>query len=139
MRFEPYAPEHLERLDLQPAQRAHASNFAEHALGLDTLPAMTIFDGDEPVACVGAFEIWPGRAIVWSYLSATAGRRMLPLTRAVRALLDHYGCRRMECEVATEFAAGHRWARLLGFEVEAERLRKYFPHGGDCTLYARIR
>lgn len=139
MRVEPYKREHLAGMRIQEAQANCLPTLDKQVGELESLPAVTIFDGDLAVACVGAFEIWPGRAIVWSYLSDDARSRLLGITRIARKLMDHYDRRRLECEVAFDFEAGHRWARMLGFEVEAPRMRSYFPDGGDCTLYAKVK
>ena len=40
--------------------------------------------------------------------------------------------------VDCEFEQGHRWAKMLGFTMEAERMRAYRPDGGDVALYARV-
>jgi len=138
MRVEPYEPEHLATMRIQNAQRNVLPTLHDQVGMLESLPAVTIFDGDITVACVGAFEFWPGRAMVWSYLSEDARSRLLGLTRIIRRLMEHYDRRRLECEVAFDFAEGHRWARLLGFEVDAPRMRSYFPDGGDCTLYSKV-
>ena len=87
-----------------------------------------------PVACGGLFRQWEGRAIAWAFLAADAP--MLEATRAAALVLDACDLRRVECWVDVDFQAGHRWARLLGFEREG-LMRSFSPDGRDHILYAR--
>lgn len=90
-------------------------------------------------ACAGLVSHWPGRAAAWAYLDAQAGREMLAVTRAAKRGIEMCPFDRIEAAVDCEFEAGHRWARILGFELETERMRKYRPDGGDCAMYVRVR
>lgn len=91
------------------------------------------------VVCAGLVSHWPGRAVAWAYLGAHTRREMLAITRGVERCLRVCPFDRVEAAVDCEFEAGHRWAKMLGFNCEVERMRKYRPDGGDCALYARIR
>jgi hypothetical protein len=90
---------------------------------------------DHVVALGGLQEIWEGRAMAWAFLACDAP--MLRLTRAVSTLLRASPFRRVECWVDPTFAAGHRWAELLGFELEG-LARAYLPDGGDAAIYSLI-
>jgi len=59
--------------------------------------------------------------------------------RLVHYVLDNCPLRRVEAYVDFEFEPGHRWARMLGFKLEAPRMKCHRPDGGDSALYARIR
>ena len=41
--------------------------------------------------------------------------------------------------VLKDFKQGHRWAKILGFELETPTLRAYGPAGEDHAGYVRIR
>jgi hypothetical protein len=72
----------------------------------------------------------------WCFLGDPSPLELLVATRYVRReLLQRPG--RIEIDVAREFRAGHRWARLLGFRPEghAEHFR---PDGGAVVRYSRI-
>jgi len=56
----------------------------------------------------------------------------------VKRFLDGCYLHRIEMTVDCDFPQGHRWAKMLGFTMEAERMRGYRPDGGDCALYARL-
>jgi hypothetical protein len=58
----------------------------------------------------------------------------------VRRHLECDAPRRLEIAVRRDFAAGRRWALLLGFERETPAgMRGYGADGATYDLYARIR
>lgn len=94
-----------------------------------------VVDGD-PVACGGTLEQWPGRHLAWAYI-ARGTLRLLPwITRHSKDYVSRPKGR-VEMTVRKTFAAGHRWARELGFEVETPLLRAYGPGGEDHVGYVR--
>jgi hypothetical protein len=101
-------------------------------------PAFTVATDDgRPIGCIGLVEQWEGRALAWAVLAGDAGRVLVGITRAVRRFLDLGRYRRIEAAVPVGFAAGHRWARLLGFTLEAPVMRSWSA-GRDFALYALI-
>lgn len=136
----PFQAEHFERLHLQPAQGYLSSWLTpEQGAILEQSHAFTALVGDTVIGCAGIIPAWRGRALAWSFLAWNIGPHFLSVHRAVARHLDESGYRRIEISVDCDFSEGHRWARLLGFEMEAERMRGYRPDGGDCALYARVR
>lgn len=140
MTIEPYKAEHLLAIRLQPAQE-HVAHLLtpELAKGLERCDAYTVKLADEVVMCAGAIKVWQGRYLVWSYISSLAGCNFIAIHRAVKKYLKSLDAERIEATVDCDFDAGHRWVALLGFEKEAERMRKYRSDGGDCSLYARVK
>lgn len=135
----PFEPEHAARIALQPRQRAMAGYATpEHYRQLAAAPSFTVLDGDEVVMCGGAFELWPGRRLCWALLAERIGHRMTACVRATRRFLDEVAAPRYELDVERDHAEGHRFARLLGFEVETPQLRAYYPDGSDGTMYVRV-
>lgn len=95
-----------------------------------------VVDG-EPIAVAGTMEQWPGRHMAWAYLADSTASHMTWVTLATRRKLrDVKG--RLELTVREDFAAGHRWARLLGFEVESPCLKRYGPRGENHVGYSRF-
>lgn len=90
------------------------------------------------VLCCGAIEMRPHLAHAWSMLSVDAPPHMFGIIKRVRGFLDLLPHRRVEMNVRGGFAAGHKWARLLGFEREGI-MRAYGADGEDHHLYARVR
>lgn len=127
-------------------QRAQQSNFnmdefmeAVNFYALEQANSFSVFRGEEVLLCGGVFDYWPGRAEVWSFLSVDAGKHFVALTRVVRRFLNMCTQRRIEAVVDCNFEQGHRWVRMLGFKLEAPRMKAYHPQGEDCALYARVR
>lgn len=136
----PFQAAHLRELQLQKAQAWGTSMLTEqHAAGLEETHAFTAMVGGQIVGVGGAYEIWEGRALLWSFIDGRAGPHFVAIHRATMRFLETLPYRRIEAEVDCDFLPGHRWIKMLGFELEAERLRKYRVDGGDSALYARIR
>lgn len=134
--------DHIQALDLQDEQRRFAPDemmaIAQAQAGYG--PSWAAVDGDYVLAIGGMCVCWPTRAVCWAGLSRHVGRRMVALTRVVRALMDAQPFTRLEMYVAAESANGCRWARLLGFTNETPTpMRAFLPDGSAAYLYARTR
>ena len=135
----PFEPADLAVIKLQPAQmylsewvtRDQANSLAEY-------PSYTAFEGASAVAAAGIVPMWQGRAMAWAFISAVGPHKFLRVHRAVKHFLDGCFIQRIEMTVDSDFTQGHRWARMLGFNLEAERMQAYAPDGHDCALYARV-
>lgn len=140
MRVVDYKPEHLLMVTPQVSQwRMREAITPDHARSLAQFPAQSLVDGDYVLMCGGLVDYWNGRALAWSVLDALAATHMMAATRAALAFLEEYAPKRVEMAVDVEFGPGHRWAQMLGFELEAPRMRAYHADGSDASLYARIR
>lgn len=136
----PFKREHIEKMVIQDNQQG-----LEHLLTNDVYAVIengesyTALDGDEVLACAGVIPLAPGRAGAWAYISGNVGSRMKFVTKAVKRFLDISQYRRIEMDVDCDFKQAHRWAKMLGFEMECERRRSFTPDGRDCALYAMVR
>lgn len=135
-----YRPEDLFKLDLQDSQ-AYLKEF----LTLDLAESLvnpglswSVWRGDEVLACSGFSEIWPERACLWAYVSRNIGRDFVAFHRLSRRIVDTQPFKRVEITVDCDFMEGHRWAAMLGFTLEAGRMRAYTPSGKDFSLYSRV-
>lgn len=135
-----FIPPDLMMMALQPQQRAiraevatprYAAELAAHG------ESFTVTDGPDIIAVIGLIRQWDGCERAYALLSDKAGPSMLSITRQVRAYLEKCTVRRVEAAVQRNFEAGHRWARLLGFQPEGW-MRKYW-NDEDAMLYARVR
>jgi hypothetical protein len=131
----PFRPEHVEMMDVQPAQRLYIQQAEDLQCG-DAWTGMA--DDGTVVGCAGLVEIWEGRAYAWAVLSAGAGRHMRAIVKAAKAKLDASPIRRIEIAVDCRFGPGCHLARLLGFQLEA-KCRAYLFKGRDAFLYARVK
>jgi hypothetical protein len=135
----PYAPEHLRALVLQPMQAELGAFIAAGDFAAKVAlagPAWTALDNGRPIACAGFVFPWKGRAIAWAALG-DCGARMLRVTRAVEQALADCPAARIECHVKADFAAGLRWAAVLGFSREC--LMPRFYGGEDFWSYVILR
>lgn len=137
----PFEPGHLRALDVQEAQKAvlgsiEQDGYGEHLHSLG--PAGTLMAAGVPVACAGLMMVGEHRAVAWAILARDCAPRMRALHRAVSRFLETCGVRRVETVVLCDFEAGHRWARMLGFKMEAERMEAYDAAGNAYALYARV-
>jgi hypothetical protein len=91
-------------------------------------------------ACGGIRKYWEGRGEAWAIfdMGNSCKREFLAIHNAVKKVLSECGFKRIECTVELPFKAGHRWARLLGFNLEASVMGAYLPGGKDASLYARV-
>lgn len=135
----PYKAEHLMALKMQPGQ-SYCLPFVtpEYAKALESACAFTAMEGDQVVAVGGIAELWSNRGLAWTFIDRRAGKHFLALHNAVKKILDEAPFRRVEAETPCEFKAGHRWLRMLGFKMEAERMEAFRVDGGDAALYARV-
>ena len=136
----PFNRQHYIDMILQENQETQRILMTEEIMRLiEHHDGFSALDGDEVLASAGVVELTTTRGLAWAYISANVGNRMLGVTRAVRRYLDMSGLKRIEMDVDCDFHAAHRWAKMLGFEMECERRRAYTPDGRDCALYARVR
>ena len=137
----PFRPEHLRSLVLQEAQAWMGpmlkADYGEYLLRGG--PCFTALDGERVLACSGVLRMWDNRDQAWALMAQDAGRRFVKIFRGMSRFLDLHDTRRIEATVDCEFEEGHRLMRMLGFRLEAERMRAYLPDGRDAALYARVR
>lgn len=133
--------EHLASLILQPAQAAWLDNMTTdqfEALAA-TDAAWTVVDGaGQVLMCAGVIETGVSRGEAWALLSRDCGPAMSAVTRAVRRYLTTAPYRRIEAVVATDFAPGRRWAKMLGFRFEG-LMTAYLDDGSDAERWARVK
>jgi len=91
------------------------------------------------VAHMGIRPLGADRAECWAILDWTCKNEFQSIHRVAKEYLKTSHFTRIEAVVECDFEAGHRWVKALGFELEAERMRYYYPDGKDCALYARVR
>ncbi len=137
----PFKVEHFGRFKVQPSQMAlSAMVSAEQLAAIEQHSfARTGIAGGEIVGVSGVVERHPGVGEAWAFLAADSGPHFVAITRMVREFLGALDYRRVEITCDAEFEPAHRWARLLGFKLEAPRLRAFLPGGGDASLYALVR
>ena len=81
---------------------------------------------------------WENRATAFALLSDDSGPHFPAIHSAVVEFLDNAPYRRIEATVDVGFKQGHRWIKMLGFELEGY-MKAYRPDGADMLLYARVK
>lgn len=140
MEIVPFKAEHILALQLQDEQ-AYSKPFIteEYAKWLEGEYAFTALVDGKPIAVAGVTELWANRALMWSFLGKDAGPHLLAIHKATLRAIKALPYRRLEADTPCDFVEGHRWLKMLGFKLEAERMEAYLPNGGDSSLYARVR
>jgi hypothetical protein len=106
-------------------------------IALEGHKSYTLFFDDEVVGCAGTLEHWPGRHSAWAYFNRNSGGHMVAITRFTQDRLSAIKGR-VEMTVQKDFTKGHKWAKLLGFEVETPLLVCYGPKGEDHVGYVKF-
>lgn len=89
--------------------------------------------------CAGLEQLWRNRSVVWTLISTKNKLDFIYVHKAAKRFLNLVATDiRIEMHVIKDFKQGHRWARLLGFELEAACM-KQFAYGVDYSLYAMVR
>lgn len=139
--YRPCKIEHIRLIEPQEGSAMEKGAFLmpEYSHMVDNSFAISAWVGLRCIGAAGILPIYSGRSIAWAFMSKESGKYMRQITRKVRAALDMDPTPRIEMLVNADFADGHRWAKMLGFELEAERMRKHGVNGNDESLYARIK
>lgn len=139
-RVVPFKRHHYEWLSALSHRAEGGLNLPISASVFDQLEAENSWTGvvdGEPVVCAGTMMQWPGRHTAWAYV-AKGTLPLLPwITQHVRAAVERVKGR-IEFTVRSDFPAGQRWARSLGFQVETPLLRAFGPEGEDHVGYVRF-
>ena len=115
-----------------PLEQAHFEAAAKHH------QTFTVWYGESIVAIGGLVEYWKGRSEAWGIVAENSTQHFLGLHKIVKNFLDSQPGR-IEATTEKAFPEGHRWLMLLGFTLEAPRLKGYGYMGKDHSLYARYR
>ncbi len=99
----------------------------------------TIWYGDEPIVIVGIHHFWGQRGMAWSHYSPRSGKHMLAITRICKDMFDSYPLKRIESYVDVGYEKGHRYIKMMGFEMEVECAKASGAYGQDVTVYVRIK
>lgn len=141
-RVEPFAPEHLARIALQPHQQPMRAFIQTPGYGemLAQTDAFSAFIGERVIGCAGVMTLWEGRGTAWALLAGDLGaENMRRVHYAAKRYFEACTLRRIEATCDVNFREGHRWLTLLGFTLETPVMRGYRPDGGDESMYVRIR
>jgi len=131
----------LQDIEIQEWQRKITeSSFCASDDDLVALESYAIRDNlGNIMCCVGIIDLWENRAMVWSLMDKNSNRHLLGITKILINLLKCSAQKRIEMYVDCDFKQAHRWAKMLGFNLEAEKMKSFYPTGQDVALYARLK
>lgn len=137
----PFEAIHYAQMDVQPAQETMRGLITVESLkGLESEFSTTLMEDGKPLACGGAIQYWPNRALVWTFLSNKVNKDNFRVVHAaVKQGIDGLPFNRLEASVDVGFKQGHRWMKLLGFRVEAPFQEAFQVDGSDSVGYVRIK
>ena len=135
MRIVPFKAEHVDEIKFQGAQ---VQLSVEEVEFLESEVAYTALVDGKAVASAGLIYQWEGRELAWAFVSELGASNFRTLHRYIKKGLDDRPIKRIEMTVDCDFPQAHRWAKMLGFKLEAERMVAYSPDGRDMALYARV-
>ena len=147
LEFVPFQPWHAYRFELQPMQKhlraltydpsygqiiqepdlSFTAMIERHILGMAGVKRIAESSKGSAWALVGIDPIHP---LAWCDIT----RKTVEILNAAHAA----GIERIEATVRCDFRQGHKWAVMLGFIQEAERMRRWGRDGEDHALYARV-
>lgn len=142
-RIEPFEAWHMEVLGrIQSAEGGHSVSELDPGVLplLERHNSWSLLTSEDLVfACGGTIQQWPGRHTGWLYFTPATGGYMVRLFRLVRHFLEPVRGR-IEATVIADFEQGHRFVKMLGFEVENPPgiLTGYGPDGRDHIAYVRF-
>ncbi|MDP2619909.1 MAG: hypothetical protein Q8P46_06985 [Hyphomicrobiales bacterium] len=136
----PYRAKHLDLIDIDPHQ-AQFGRFLTPAVAasLEGPFAWTGVKNGAVLGCVGLQKKWLDHYVAWAVFSRRAGAHMLEVVRTVKGRLPFLPGGRIEAAAACDSPGDRKFLELLGFELEAARMRRYSPDGRDFALYALVK
>ena len=127
-------------LALKASSLIGAEVLEEQAKSLEnTLHAKSVFVDGNLIMCGGVTEYWSGRGEAWALFNPAGRKYFATIQKATITFFKECPIKRVEAAVACDFTIGRRWVETLGFTLDCERLKAFFPNGGDASLYSRIR
>lgn len=137
----PFIPVHLEGLKVHKyMDHMNGDMNEEYGEFLASFPAFTALVDDEVVMCGGVVQGGVNRWQIWALMSEKTGKHMVQITRETKKFLETMSLPRVETHVRSDFKAGHRWLKMLGFINETPNgMKAWGDEGKDYCQYARVK
>lgn len=134
--FVKFEPAHATMIDYQPEFVGHDIEPMAKALCNGT--AYSLVKDGRVVMSGGWVPLGGGRFLGAILFAKDAGKHMVEIVRFWRDFLSTFEYNRLEAVSACDLIPAHKFLRLIGFECEAPRMRKF--HGDkDYALFARTK
>lgn len=135
--FKPNHAKVIQNLASTSHLRPWASDFHLAALAAQQ-HSYTVLDGNIPLACGGLIQHWQGRYEAWALMDLVDKKKFILVHRKVKDFFDSHPLPRVEAVVEKGFDAGHRWVKMLGFNLEIDTMINYGIGGTPFSLYSRV-
>lgn len=145
MMVKPYKAEHALALVVRDIEKGMKNDegFARWAEEVNAPgTSYSMFVEDSLLGCAGVNILWQGVGEGWVILSPEVVHHKIKVCRAIRKYLEKIvrenNLHRVQAHVSCDFEAAINFVESLGFELEG-RMKKFYPEGTDCFLYALLR
>ncbi len=138
----PFKAEHLEHILSVGLKDEKITPFIlpSHGASIEKMGGyFTITEDQVPLVIGGIKPFWKGRAEAWLLFSKYKTKKFMSLISLINKVIDDSPIKRIEMIIDSDFCEGARWAKILGFKLEAPLLKSYLPTGHDASLYAKVR
>lgn len=104
---------------------------------------VTLHIDSKPILIAGVYPVWDvlGVGAIWACVSEEAYKYPLALTKNVKAFIERnaqdLGYWRLDFTVRCDYPKGVKWARLLGFDIEAT-LKQFGLDKSDYYIMTRL-
>lgn len=132
--------QHLQSITLVDQRDAKWRDMALDLMNNDKITHYAYMFND-CVACVwGHVEVIPKHYTAWCFMGEPSRQCMFSIVKQARIDLDKLPRPNgVQIDVRAGFVAGHRFARLLGFEPVSYSADHYDDNGEDAIIYVRVR
>lgn len=140
IKVEPCKVEHI--IEMREVNAKHSLGFTlnpDASKHIDNPWTYSGFVEDKLMLIGGIVPYWKDRGEAWAIFRPGFPQYFSALHDIAKSVLDSCPFRRIEATIQWDFVKGHEWVRALGFELEAPRLKSYFPNGKDGSLYAMVK
>ena len=130
-------PEHIKEIDFK--KNGCIIIGESEACFLSQKDSWTCIYKNEVVCCAGFVPIENNNAECWAIFAEESKRCVTMIVREMKRRIKNCSYKRLEAKVLLDFESAHKLVRILGFEVECERLKKESYDGNDTTLYVVVK
>lgn len=94
----------------------------------------------KPILFGGVTPRWVNRCEAYAFVDyEECYKHRFAVQRMCKKYLGALPFNRIEATTERGFLRGYRWLEALGFSLEAECMKSYYPDGKDHSLFARVK
>ena len=139
MMFVPLKAEHVLMMGELVSIHAGSELTPEIAVDLEQIGGTAAIEDGVVLGIAGIMPKWEGSGVAWAWLAKGWRKHARAITEEIKRTLAESEVKRIETAVRVDFSAGHRWAKMLGFELEVSAARKWGPDGETYSIYSMVK